>query len=323
MTHYQQLTREQRYGIYSLLKTGHNQSLIATVIGVHKSTISRELKRNCGRRGYRYKQAHVLALDKRKGKVPPIIDDSTWTFIETLIRKEWSPEQIQGWMKSSMEITVSHEWIYQYIYTDKQAGGSLHCHLRCRKKRKKRYGSNDRRGSIKNRVSIDERPTVVDTRSRFGDWEADTIIGKRHKQALVSLTERKSRMSLIYKVERKTKDAVTAGVKKLLTPIKDRVYTITSDNGKEFANHESIALHLDADFYFAHPYASYERGLNENTNGLIRQYFPKSRDFRTITDDEIIKALKKLNNRPRKCLEFKTPNQVFFEDDLTNVALNT
>lgn len=323
MRNYSQLTLEQRYGIYSLYKIGHKQSELAKVIGVHKSTISRELRRNCGGRGYRYKQAHTLALDKRRGKVPPIIDDSTWTFIETLIRKEWSPEQIQGWMKANMEMTVSHEWIYQHIYTDKLAGGSLHCHLRCRKKRKKRYGTNDRRGIIKNRVSIDERPAVVDTRSRLGDWELDTIIGKRHKQAIVSLTERKSRMSLIYKVERKTKDNVTDAVINMLTPIKDSVHTMTSDNGKEFANHETIANHLNADFYFAHPYASYERGLNENTNGLIRQYFPKNRDFRTITDDEIIMVIKKLNNRPRKCLGFKTPNQVFFKNELTNVALTT
>lgn len=323
MRNYSQLTLEQRYGIYSLYKIGHNQSELAKVIGVHKSTISRELKRNCGGRGYRYKQAHVFALDKRKWKVPPIIDNSTWAFIETLIREDWSPEQIYGWMRVNMEITVSHEWIYQYIYKDKQTGGSLHLHLRCRKKRKKRYGTNDRRGIIKNRVSIDERPAVVDTRSRLGDWELDTIIGKRHKQAIVSLTERKSRLSLIYKVERKTKDNVTDAVINMLTPIKDNVHTMTSDNGKEFANHETIANHLGADFYFAHSYASYERGLNENTNGLIRQYFPKNRDFKTITDDEIIIAIKKLNNRPRKCLGFKTPNQVFFMNELNNVALTT
>lgn len=224
-------------------------------------------------------------------------------------------------MKSNMEMTVSHEWIYQYIYKDKQAGGSLHLHLRCMKKRKKRYGTNDARGIIKNRVNIDERPAVVDTRSRLGDWEFNTIIGKRHKQAIVSLTERKSRMSLIYKVERKTKDNVTDAIINIHTLIKNSVHTRTSDNGKEFANHETIANHLDADFYFAHPYVSYERGLNENTNGLIRQYFPQNRNFSTITNDEIIMAIKKLNNRPRKCHGFKTPNQVFFMNELNNVAL--
>ncbi|MEK0338424.1 MAG: IS30 family transposase, partial [Nitrosopumilus sp.] len=143
--------------------------------------------------------------------------------------------------------------------------------------------------------------------------------GKGHKQALVSLTERKSRLSLIYKVERKTKDEVTDAVTKLLNPIKDNVLTLTSDNGKEFSGHETIADHLSADFYFAHAYSAWERGTNENTNGLIRQYFPKNRDFRTITDDEIIRVIKKLNNRPRKCLGFKTPNQVFF-GELSNVA---
>ncbi|MFQ5752692.1 MAG: IS30 family transposase [bacterium] len=322
MRQFKQLTLEQRYGIYSLLKTEHNQTEIAAIIGVHKSTISRELQRNRGKRGYRYKQAHTKAIEQRKGKVNPRIDGSTWVYIETLIRKDYSPEQIHGWLKENMAMSVSHEWIYQYILQDKKTGGDLYTHLRCRKKRKKRYGANDRRGSIKNRVSIDDRPDVVEKRSRIGDWEADTIIGKGHKQALVSLTERKSRLSLIYKAERKTKEEVTDAVTTLLNPIKDHVLTLTSDNGKEFAGHEKIAHYLSADFYFAHPYSSYERGTNENTNGLIRQYFPKSRDFRTITDDEIIRAMKRLNNRPRKCLGFKSPNQVFW-GETSSVALTT
>ncbi len=232
--------------------------------------------------------------------------------IEALIGEDWSPEQISGWLKVEMNVFVSHEWIYQHILLDKRSGGQLYRHLRCRKKKKKRYGSNDRRGEIKNKVSIDERPAIVEVRERIGDWEADTIIGKGHKQALVSLTERKSRFSLIYKVERKTSDQVTEAISKLLLPIKHCVFTMTSDNGKEFSDHETLAKKLEAKFYFAHPYSSFERGLNENTNGLIRQYFPKDRDFTTITDEEIIRTIKKLNNRPRKCLGFKTPNQVFF-----------
>jgi len=312
MGFYQQLTLEQRYGIYSLFKTGHNQTEIATVIGVHKSTISRELCRNHGERGYRYKQAHCKAVDRRKDKVPLRIDRKTWAMIEALICEDWSPEQISGWMKLEMNISVSHEWIYQHILQDKQSGGNLYRRLRCRKKKKKRYGSNDRRGEIRNKVSIEERPAIVETKERIGDWEADTIIGKRHQQALVSLTERKSRFSLIYKVEQKTSNQVTEAISKLLFPIKNNVQTVTSDNGKEFAGHEVLAKKLDANFYFAHPYSSFERGLNENTNGLIRQYFPKGRDFTTITNEEIIRAIKKLNNRPRKCLGFKTPNQVFF-----------
>jgi IS30 family transposase len=312
MGHYQQLTREQRYGIYTLLKTEHNQSEIAAGIGVHKSTISRELRRNKGLRGYRHKQAHDSATARRKEKAKPRIDAGTWAFIERLIRKEWSPEQISGWMKNEMGYSVSHERIYQHILQDKQTGGDLYRHLRCRKKRKKRYGSYDIRGQIKNRICIDERPAIVDSKRRYGDWEVDTIIGRKHQQAIVSLAERKSRLSFIQKVDRKTSQQVSQSVIKLLSPVQHRVHTITADNGKEFAGHETIATDLEAGFYFAHPYSSWERGLNENTNGLIRQYFPKSRDFTTITESDTQAVMDKLNNRPRKCLGFKTPNQVFF-----------
>jgi len=322
MKHYSQLTLEQRYGIYSLLKTGQTQKKIAEVIGVHKSTVSRELIRNRGGRGYRPKQANAFAKERHQAKVRPRIDGGTWAFIERLICKEWSPEQISGWIKKNMDIAVSHEWIYQYILKDKLAGGSLHLHLRCKQKGKKRYGSNDRRGNLKNRVSIDQRLSLVDDRSRIGDWEADTIIGKAHKQAIVSLTERKSGLALIYKVDRRTKENTERAIKRLLESISDQVFTITSDNGKEFANHEKIAKGLKCNFYFAHAYSSWERGTNENTNGLIRQYFPKNRDFRTITDKEIIHAMKRLNNRPRKRLGYKTPNEVFFGESFT-VALIT
>ncbi|NQU33597.1 MAG: IS30 family transposase, partial [Bacteroidetes bacterium] len=316
MTRYQQLTREQRYGIFSLLKTGQNQSQIATVIGVHKSTICRELKRNRGGRGYRHKQAHEKAMDRRNGKITPTIDESAWAFIKTLIKNDWSPEQIHGWMQENMAYSVSHEWIYQYVLQDKQTGGDLYTHLRCKRKRKKRYGPNDKRGQIKNRVSIDVRPLIVEDRIRIGDWparpsgaggEADTIIGKQHKQAIVTLAERKSGYALFYKVDRHTKEATADTIKRLLSPISEKVHTITADNGKEFADHVAISETLKCDFYFAHAYSAWERGTNENTNGLIRQYFPKTRDFRTITDAEIIHAMKRLNNRPRKRLGFKTP----------------
>jgi len=258
MRHYSQLTLEQRYGIYTLLKTSHSQSEIAVVIGVHKSTVSREVRRNHGDRGYRYKQAQKIALFRREGKSPPRIDSGTWSFIETLIKEDWSPEQISGWMQENMVDTVSHEWIYHYILQDKQDGGDLYLHLRCKKKRKKRYGSNDRRGQIKNRVSIDDRPAIVQQRARIGDWEADTVIGKRHKQALVTTVERKSRYTLIQKVERKTKEKVKKALLDLLKSFMDNVHTITKDNGKEFADHEAVAEALNADIYFAHPYSSWE-----------------------------------------------------------------
>ena len=322
MKHYSQLTLEQRYIIYSMLKIGLTQLKIAEVIGIHKSTVSRELKRNRGGRGYRPKQANVFSEGRKQGKVRPRIDGSTWAYIKRLICKEWSPEQISGWMGKSMSIPVRYEWIYQYVLKDKLDGGSLYLHLRCKQKRKKRYGSYDRRGTLKNRVSIDERPDMVEERNRIGDWEADTIIGKAHKQAIVSLTERKSGLALIYKVDRRTKGNTEGAVRRLLRSISDQVHTITSDNGKEFARHEQIAKRLKCDYYFAHPYSSWERGTNENTNGLIRQYFPKNRDFRTITDKELIHAMKRLNNRPRKRLGYKTPNEVFFGESYT-VALTT
>ena len=322
MKYYSQLTLEKRYGKYSLLKTGQTQSKIAEVVGVHKSTINRELKRNRGGRGYRPKQANAFAEDRHQAQVRFRIDGNTCAFFEQLLQKEWSPEQISGWMKENMDIAVSHEWIYQYVFKDKLAGGSLYLHLRCKKKRKKRYGSNDRRGNLINRVSIDERPDIVDRRNRIGDWEADTIIGKAHKQAIVSLTERKSGLALVYKVDRRTKENTEVAIKRLLNSVSDKVHTITSDNGKEFRNHEKIAKGLKCSFYFAHAYSSWERGTNENTNGLIRQYFPKNRDFRTITDKELIHAMKRLNNRPRKRFVYKTPNQVFFGESY-NVALTT
>ena len=312
MNTYTQLTQEERYQIYVLMKAEHNQIQIAQIMGRNRSTISRELRRNCGLRGYRPKQAQGFSDGRRQAKVPPRFSGTHWVLVERLLREEWSPEQISLWLAEAVSIRLSHEWIYQYVLQNKSQGGDLHCHLRCQKQRRKRYGSHNRRGQLMNRISIDERPGVVDLRSRVGDWEADTIIGKGHKQAIVSLTERKSRLTLIRKVERKTAANVTQAILGLLKPINDRVHTLTSDNGKEFAGHESIAKHLDAPFFFAHPYSSWERGSNENANGLIRQYLPKDRDFTTITQAEINRVMDRLNNRPRKCLGIKTPNQVFF-----------
>lgn len=311
MRNYTQLTREQRYQIYVLLKAGHNQTDIARFIKVHKSTICRELRRNRGMKGYRPKQAHQFARNRRK-KARYRIEASTWILIEAAIRQEWSPEQVSDWLKDNHDLQISHEWIYQYILIDKQAGGDLHRHLRCQKKRRKRYGSYDRRGILKNRVSIDQRPAIVDTRQRLGDWEVDTIIGKGHRHAIVSLVERKSRLALLRKVENKTAQPVADAVIELMKTLPVRTHTITADNGKEFADHERIARDLRTDVYFAHPYSSWERGTNENTNGLIRQYFPKKRSFVTITQQEIEFVMDRLNNRPRKCLGFKSPNQVFF-----------
>lgn len=309
---YTQLTQEERYQIYALKKAGHNQADIAEVIGRNPGTISRELRRNRGLKGYRPQQAHKLALARRYDKAGQRIDQHVWRLVESLLRDEWSPEQVVGRVALEQGVSISHEWIYQYIYADKRSGGSLYTYLRCQKTRRKRYGSYDRRGCIPNQVSIDERPAIVDSKQRFGDWEGDTVIGKRHRGALVTLVERKSLYTVMRPVIHKTAEAVRHAVVDGLSPYIDRVRTITYDNGREFADHAGMARDLDAHIYFAHPYASWERGLNENTNGLIRQYFPKHRDLTTVTEHEIEQAMDKLNHRPRKSLGFRTPYEVFF-----------
>ncbi len=319
MSTYHQLTQAQRYQIYALRKTKHTLAEIAEVIDVNKSSVSRELKRNRGQRGYRPQQAHELAAERRPKAVPRITAE-VWKLVESLLRQDWSPEQISGRLKKEQDLRISHEWIYQHVLADKRAGGDLYQHLRCQKKRRKRYGTYDRRGQLPNCRSIEERPAIVRARKRVGDWEVDTLIGKQQKHALLSLTERKSRFTLLGKVPRRTAQAVGQQVCKLLWSVKDKVHTLTSDHGREFADHQLIAETLHLKFYFAHPYAAWERGTNENTNGLLRQYFPKKSDFKTISNRKIEQTISKLNFRPRKTLRFKTPFEVFYN---TTVALTT
>jgi IS30 family transposase len=308
MKTYNQLTRDQRYQINYWKAMGHNSKEIANEIGVHKSTICRELKRNGCEHSYRPRQADEKAMS-RKAKTKPRITESTWELVEEKLRDDWSPEQVSGWLKR-YGIRISHEWIYQHILVDKHRGGNLYIHLRCQKKRRKRYGKYNKRGIIPNRVSIEERPKVVELRERPGDWEVDTLIGKGHRGALVSLVDRKTRFTLIQPVGQRMAESVSQVVISLLSPFANQVHTITGDNGKEFAKHEQVAEALQAKFFFAHPYAAWERGTSENTNGLIRQYFPKDTDFTKITDAQVVFVANKLNHRPRKCLAFYTPFEV-------------
>jgi len=313
MRTYHQLTSGQRYQISALKKIGHSQTEIANELEVHKSTISRELSRNKGERGYRPKQASEKAQERRAQTTPgKRIVAETWEVVEEKVRQDWSPEQVSGWLRKQ-ELRVSPEWVYQHILADQRAGGDLHAHLRQYGKRRKRYGKYDRRGKLPNRVSIEERPQFVEQRERLGDWEVDTLVGKGHRGALVSLVERKSRYTLLQPVTHRFADLVADATIALLQPFADLVHTITGDNGKEFAEHIRIAEALKANFYFAHPYSAWERGTNENTNGLIRQYFPKKTDFSKVTLAETTYATNKLNYRPRKCLDFKSPFEVFFD----------
>jgi len=314
MKHYQQLTQEQRYQIYGLRKAGFNQTGIANEIGVDKSTVCRELRRNRGQRGWRPKQAQELR-DRRRWACSHAkrFDRGSWNKVGGLIRQDMSPEQASARLKLENELSISHETIYQHIYADKRTGGELWRHLRCQKPRRKRYASGfDRRGTIRNRVSIDERPKMAEQRVRIGDWEGDTVIGKNHKGVLVTLAERKSRYVLAGQLRSKHSAGVTVKINSLLRPYKHKCHTVTFDNGKEFAQHETIALELEADIYFAHPYHSWERGLNENSNGLLRQYFPKNMELTNVTEGQVQWAVDRLNHRPRKVLGFRTPHEVFF-----------
>ena len=312
---YHRLTQEERYQIYALKKEGLTLEAIGNNIGRDKSTISRELMRNRGQRGYRPKQAHSLAKNrelskKRYKKITPIHIE----YINEKIKLKWSPEQISGRMKIDGLEAISYESIYKYFLEDKQRGGKLYLNLRHKHKRyKRRYGSKDTRGVIPNRRSIDKRAKIVDKKERIGDFEIDLVIGKNHKQALITLVDRKSKFTIISKITHKRASLVEKSVIEMLLPLKSWIYTITSDNGKEFAAHENIAKALNIDYYFCHPYSSWERGLNENTNGLIRQFFPKGKDFSTITQKEIIDVQNNLNYRPRKTLGFKTPAEVFYD----------
>lgn len=321
MRTYHQLTSEQRYQISALKRIGHTQTEIAKELEVHKTTISRELSRNMGERGYRPKQANEKALERRtQATSRKRISVETWKVVEEKVRQDWSPEQVSGWLEKCQAVRISPEWIYQYILTEKQAAGDLYTHLRQHGKRRKRYGQYDRRGKLPNRVSIEERPQLVEQRERLGDWEVDTLVGKGHRGALVSLVERKSRYTLLQPVTQRLANLVADATISLLQPLTDLVHTITGDNGKEFAEHVRIAETLKANFYFAHPYSAWERGTNENTNGLIRQYFPKKTDFSKVALPDTELAVDRLNHRPRKCLDFKSPFEVFFDQ---SVALHS
>ena len=284
MSTYRQLTYEQRCQIEALNKSGMLQREIAEMIGVSQSSISRELARNTGDRGYRHQQAQRKTVERRQSTHKP-------------------------YKMTTELIDISHEKIYQHVWENKKMGGGLYLHLRRRGSKYQRRGSNGKtsRGQIKNRISIDERPLSVEMREEVGHWEIDTVIGRGHSGALVTIVERVTRFTVSQRVASKSATDVTAATITLLTPFKKLVHTITSDNGKEFAYHEKISEKLECDFYFAHPYHSWERGLNENTNGLLRQDFPKCTDFREVSAMDVARVVKKLNDRPRKILAFKTP----------------
>ena len=301
---YKQLTQEQRYHISGLLKVGISKSQIALEIGCNRSTIYRELKRNTGKKGYRPKQAQTLAnLRKRDGNTQ--ITNFCWAYVELLIRKYWSPEQINGRLKAKGWLDViSPERIYQYIYLDKVKGGPA---------------NQDRRGQIVDRTPISRRDQVTNNRERLGDFEGDTIIGKNHQGAILTLVDRVSKLTKIRPLG--SKNAQNLADACVLAFNRWQTHSITFDNGKEFSRHSQISQVLYIDVYFCDPYSSWQRGTNENTNGLIRQFFPKNIRLNDISQEQTKRVEQLLNNRPRKSLEFKIPIEV--ESRNSFVALTT
>ena len=316
MKKYKQLTLELRYLIFAYKNENYTITKIAELISVNKSTVSRELKRNSANNYYSAEQAQIKAStrDKFKNRYKKLTNKLKLK-IGKMLRAGYSPDQLVGRLKKNNIADISYETVYRYIYDNQRGGGRLYKSLRHQnKKYTKRSSQYKTRGQIKNRVNISQRPKIVETKTRFGDFEVDTIIGKDHKGAIVTLVDRKSKYTLMKIVESKRADVVTKAIVELLHPIKHLVHTITADNGKEFSYHEEVAKSLNIDFYFCDPYSSWQRGLNEHTNGLIREYIPKKSKFDTVNRTQIVTIQNRLNDRPRKVLKYSTPNEIFFKE---------
>ncbi len=309
------ITREQRYQIEAYIKAGKPKEFIAVQLAINRSSIYREVKRNSKKRGIYNAQYAQIVCDERKERLKRkrSFDQSKENLIKDYIEKEqWSPEQIVGHCIKNGVDMVSHERIYQYIRQDKELGGSLFKHLRHRLKHRKRPVGR-KHIPIRNRISIDERPKVINNKERFGDWEIDTIIGKESKGAIVTIVERTTSFLMMRKLPQgKNAESLADNVIDMLKPYKNIIHSITSDNGTEFAEHTKISKELEIGFFFAHPYSSWERGLNEYTNKLIRQYIPKKSGFENLDDKYIAEIQYKINRRPRKNLEFDSPKNQFF-----------
>ena len=320
---YSHLTLQERYVIYHLVLYGLSYREIGRRLNRHHTTIIREAKRNSPRYTddgvYWHEEAQYYA-DQRKYKARHCLRRSNSqlvSYVERKIKADWSPEEITGrlWIDypNSVHMRIKTETIYQWIYLDAGQGGDLYTHLRRRHKKRrkqKRYGSC--RGLIPGRVSISDRPTIVDQRKRFGDWEGDTVEGAKGTGGIASHVERKSRYLIAAKLPDKTaRSLTTESIKAFWRVPKVMRKTLTVDNGKEFSMFKQLEEKTGLTIYFTDPYSAWQRGLNENTNGLLRQYFPKGMNFREVTDKVLALAVKKINHRPRKCLDYQTSHEVY------------
>jgi len=313
---YPQITAHERYTIGTLRQLGYTAAAIARILGRHRSTIGREVRRNATRfdGSYRPQLANWYACSRRSlSRRNQRFSATDWVLVHARLREKWSPEQVAGRLRLAHELRISHETIYRHIWADKRAGGTLHTHLRgARKKCRKRYGYYDWRGRLAGKRPITDRPAIVEQRRRIGDWEADTMLGAlRDAHCLLSLVERKTGYVELGKLRART----TAEVNRRAIPLIRRqphpVHTITSDNGTEFHGHAALEAATQAAFYFATPHHAWERGTNENTNGLVRQYLPKRVSMAHLSQQDCDAIAHQLNQRPRKRLGYRTPEECY------------
>jgi IS30 family transposase len=313
---YCQITAGERYTVGALRQQGLSRSAIARILGRHRSTVGRELRRNATHHDgwYRSELAEWYTRARRShSRRNRRFGSADWARVQTLLQADWSPEQIAGRLRLEGTLAISHETIYRYIWADKAAGGSLYTHLRgARKQRRKRYGSYDSRGRLADKRPITARPAIVETRRHVGHWEADTMLGASQAGACVlSLVERKTGYVALGKLPRRAAPEVNRRVRHLIGIQPRPVHTITVDNGTEFHSYRAIERFTSARFYFATPHHAWERGTNENTNGLLRQYLPKGHSMELLTQHDCTRIAMTLNRRPRKRLGFRTPEECY------------
>jgi IS30 family transposase len=299
----------------ALRRQGCNQSEIARLLGRHRATVCREVRRNSTRSDGRYRAA--TAQERTNGRRSRSrrnqrFSAEDFALVDELLRRQWSPEQVAGHLARTGRLSISHETIYRHVWRDKREGGLLHTHLRgARKRRRKRYGSYDSRGRLAGKRPISERPPEVESRESVGHWEADTVAGSCDKDCVVTLVERKTGLVLIGKLTDRTAGSLSRRVVSLMSRRGGRFETVTADNGTEFHDYQRIERRTGATFYFARPYRSWERGSNENANGLLRQYLPKGVSMAGLSQHRCNVIARKLNTRPRKRLGYRTPLECF------------
>ena len=312
---YRQITYEERYTLGLLRREGRSLAAVARALGRHRSTIGRELARNRTAHdgAYRAQLADWYARGRRsRSRRNRRFSTADLRRVVALVREDWSPEQAAGWLRRHGLLSISHETIYRYIWADLRRGGRLYRHLRgARKQRRRRYRSYDSRGRLAGKRMITERPPEVAIRTRIGHWEADTVLGAGARHCILSMVERKTGYVAIGKLRARTTAEVNARAGQLIQAQPHPVRTITADNGTEFHGYAELEQTTDARFYFATPHHAWERGTNENTNGLIRQYLPKRRSMAHVTQEDCDRIAAKLNHRPRKRLGYRTPEECY------------